>query len=172
MSAAPAAPVTLLPSLSSADAVAAPLRDVLAIFADDLADVRFPDIDAAVLNAAAGVVEDVAGDVARLEAALDEARRRLDEAHDALTAKAARGVAYARVFAIGDDDLMGRLDAIMLPRSRRSAPAVAAAAPTKRRGRRTQPPADTLFAGPVLVEDEAGPADGADDVGATTASED
>lgn len=170
MSAAPAAPVTLLPSLSSGDPVAAPLRDVLGIFADDLADVRFPDIDATVLNAAAAVVEDVAGDVARLEAALDEARRRLDDAHDALTAKAARGVAYARVFAIGDDDLMGRLDAIMLPRSRgRSAPAVAAAAPAKRRGRRSQPPADTLFAGPVLVEDDHG---SADDAAATAASDD
>lgn len=158
MSAAPASPITLLPSLSTTtDPVGTALRDVIAIFTDDLAEVRFPDIDGAVLSAAAGAVEDVASDVARLEAALEEARRHLDDAHDVLTAKAARGVAYARVFAIGDDDLMGRLDAITLPRSRgRSTPAVVAAAPTKRRGRpRSQPPTDTLFAGPVLVDDDA-----------------
>jgi hypothetical protein len=150
------------PSLSSSSpsaeptVVSASVLDVLAVFHDSLAGVRFPDVDAAVLEADVRAVNDAAAAVAALEASLDVARRSLDDAHDGLVHRAAKAVAYARVFAIGDDTLMNRLDAIALPRPRGGATSalVAAEAP-KRRGRKSTPPSETLFAGPVLVTHDA-----------------
>jgi hypothetical protein len=131
--------------------IGAPLRDVLDLFASQLADVRFPDVDATTLRGAADVVEAAHADVRGLEAALDEARRRLEETQDALLHKAQRAVAYARVFADGDGALTARLDAVALPRARATRGATAPTAPPEapRRRRRTSATSDTLFAAPV-----------------------
>jgi hypothetical protein len=144
-----------------ADAVAAPLRDVIAVFDDDLQGVRFPDVDAAVLAEDVRVVEAAAAEVARAEAALESARRVLDDAQDALLSRASKAVAYGRVFAIGNEALMARLDAITLPRprARGAAPTAPSAEIAKRRGRKSTPPSETLFAGPTLVEDDAAAAE-------------
>jgi hypothetical protein len=127
----------------------APLRDVLALFADELADVRFPDVDDATLRSAAAVVAEAHAEVRRLEAALQDARRALDEAHDALVVRAQRGMAYARVFADGDVALLARLDSIALPRgrgARASSSGQASTPPTELpRRRRRSAPAETLF---------------------------
>jgi hypothetical protein len=146
---ADSSPITLLPTTVT-DPVAAPLRDVAALFADELSDVRFPDLDAKILNAAIAEVEAAVADVAQLEAAVADARRRLDERHDALVHKAARGLAYARVFADNDAELLSRLDSITLPRARRgaSAPATTTEQAPKKRGRKPQSSGETLFAGP------------------------
>ncbi len=159
-------PITLLPTAVAtiaADPIAAPLREVVALFADELADVRFPDVDAKVLNTAIGEVESAVGEVARLEAAVSEARRKLDESHDALVQKAARGLAYARIFADGDADLLARLDGITLPRVRRggATPTTAADAP-KKRGRKPHSSAETLFAG-ASANDSTLPTEANDD---------
>lgn len=143
------------------DPVAAPLREVIALFSDELEGVRFPDVDAAVLADDVGGVEAAAADVARIEAALEAARRVLDDAQDALLHRASKAVAYGRVFAIGNDALMSRLDAITLPRPRLrgAAPALPTAEVSKRRGRKSTPPSETLFAGPVAVEEDAAAAE-------------
>ncbi len=134
-----------------ADPVGAPLRELLALFDNELADVRFPDIDAEVLGAAAGDVEAAFAEVTRLEAALREAQAQLEGTQDVLLNKAGRAVAYSRVFAIGNDELMARIDAINLPRVDRSKGRLqlttAVEAPKKTRGRKSQPPTETLFAG-------------------------
>lgn len=145
---ADSSPITLLPT-TVADPVAAPLREVAALFADELSDVRFPDLDATILNAAIAEVEAAVADVAQLEAAVADARRRLDERHDALVHKAARGLAYARVFADSDTELLARLDSITLPRARRggAAPAASTEQQPKKRGRKPQSSGETLFAG-------------------------
>ncbi|MBM4282613.1 MAG: hypothetical protein FJ137_18295 [Deltaproteobacteria bacterium] len=155
----PSAAVTTLPHAAAAaaatgvdDPLGVPLRDVLALFADELADVRFPDVDDATLRAAAAAVADAHVEVRRLEGALHDARRALDEAHDALLLRAQRGVAYARVFADGDAALLARLDAIALPRGRgprASSSGQASTPPTEPpRRRRRAPPAETLFSSP------------------------
>jgi len=145
----------------SADPVAAPLREVIALFSDELQGVRFPDVDASVLADDVQVVEGAAAEVARAEAALDAARRVLDDAQDALLSRASKAVAYGRVFAIGNDALMARLDGITLPRPRvrGAAPSLPTAEVAKRRGRKSTPPSETLFAGPTLVEDDAAAAE-------------
>ncbi len=62
-----------LPSSSSSaepTVVSASILDVLAVFHDALAGVRFPDVDAAVLEADVRAVNDAAAAVAALEASL------------------------------------------------------------------------------------------------------
>lgn len=149
--------VSQLPHAADADPVAAPLREVLAIFGDDLQGVRFPDVDASTLDEGVRVVEDAAAEVARAEAALEAARRVLDDGQDALLARASKAVAYGRVFAIGNDALMARLDGLALPRPRHRGAATSAppAEVARRRGRKSTPPSETLFTGPALVEEEA-----------------
>jgi hypothetical protein len=131
------------------------LREVLAIFDDALDDVRFPDVDGAALHAASDVVVAAHAELRRLEAAVDEARRRLDEAQDALLNKAQRAVAYARVYADGDAVLTSRLETIALPRSR--GPRLAAPEPPRKR-RRSASATESLFAPPTgddVVDDDA-----------------
>jgi hypothetical protein len=152
---------SVLPSLATStnrsadDPVSAPLREVLAVFDDVLDDVRFPDVDGAALHTATDVVNAAHLELRRLEAAVDEARRRLDEAQESLLHKAQRAVAYARVYADGDTTLTARLDAIALPRSRGPRPATPE--PTRKR-RRNASATESLFAAPAgddVVDDEA-----------------
>jgi hypothetical protein len=150
------APISQLPRPADADPVAAPLREVIALFDDALRGVCFPDVDAAVLADDVRAVEEAAAEVARVEAALEAARRVLDDVQDALLSRASKAVAYGRVFAIGNDALMARLDGITLPRprARGTAPSLPSAEVSKRRSRKSTPPSETLFAGPALVDNE------------------
>lgn len=140
------------------DPISGALRDLLAVFADALGDVKFPDVDARALGTQAKQIEERFGEVRRAEAALVEARRKLGEAQDGLLQRAQRALAYARVFADGDPTLTARLDAIALPRARAARSATVPAtddAPKKRgRPRKVPAPGTTLFAG----DDDRSPA--------------
>jgi hypothetical protein len=122
----------------SADPIPAPVHTLLDLFRDQLAAVRFPDVDGDKLTAAVRDTEEAALAVAAAEAALAAARVALDERQDALLARAQRALGYLRVFADGDAALAARLDAIVLPRRGR-APEVTAAATGEPR-RRGRPP--------------------------------
>lgn len=118
------------------DPISVSLRDVLAVFDDALADVKFPDVDNDALQAQAKEVEERHAEVRRLEAALEEAKKRLDDAQDGLLNKAQRAVAYARVYADGDVLLSSRLESIALPRAKaKSSPPAQASSAPKKRGR-------------------------------------
>jgi hypothetical protein len=68
-------------------------------------------------------VESAAEAVALAQSALDAAREALQDKQDALLQRAQRALAYARVYADGDEALSGQLDGVNLPRStRRSRP--------------------------------------------------
>jgi hypothetical protein len=104
------------------NAISTPVQAVLDLFATDLADLRFADVDANVLARLASETHAASEAVAVAQAALDTARSALQERQDALLAQAQRAHAYARVYAEGDDALVARLDAIALPRlARRNA---------------------------------------------------
>lgn len=87
------------------DPISAGCHELLALFRGPLAEVRFPGVDRAVLDAAAEAVRVAQLEVESLELALDEARVRTRERHVELVALAAKALAYARVFAAGRDDL-------------------------------------------------------------------
>jgi hypothetical protein len=124
-----------------------PLQAVLHLFSGPLADVRFGDVDARSLAALAADVQSTADAVAVAHATLEQARAALDERQHALVVHAQRALAYARVYAEGDDALVHQLESIPLPRPPRrpratDEPLVLAEAPaaprprTRGRGRR------------------------------------
>lgn len=98
------------------DSISPALRALLELFATDLADVKFPDVDTAVLGESAAHVREKAEAVARAQAALDAARQALNESQESLLQKGQRALAYAKVFAEDDAELGAKLEAIHLPR--------------------------------------------------------
>jgi ElaB/YqjD/DUF883 family membrane-anchored ribosome-binding protein len=92
------------------------VRAVLDLFATELAELRFGDLDAALLTRLAEEVGAAEGAVAQAEAALAAARTRLHEGHDALLLQAQRALAYAKVYAEENPDLAQSLELISLPR--------------------------------------------------------
>lgn len=105
---------------------------VLTLYTETLADVQFPDVDCAVLTAAAAEVAAAREALASAEAALDGARGELRAKQIALQQLASRGLAYARIYAEANEPLRERM-AVLLGEER-AAEATPSEAP-KRRGR-------------------------------------
>jgi hypothetical protein len=102
-------------------AIAPPVQTVLDLFATDLSDVRFGDLDAPALARLASDVQAASEVVVAAQLALDVARAALHERQETLLQQAQRALAYARVYAESDVALTARLDAISLPRTSRRA---------------------------------------------------
>jgi hypothetical protein len=97
-------------------AIPTPIQTVLELFANDLAEVRFADVDAKTLEQIATNVKAAAEVVASAEVALDAARAALQERQEILLQHSQRALAYARVYAENDEAMSARLEAITLPR--------------------------------------------------------
>ena len=98
------------------DPISPAMRALLDVFSNELAEVKFPDVDSEVLEEAAGRVRSQAEAVTRALAALEAARQALAESQDQLLQKGHRALAYARVFAEEDIDLSMKVEAINLPK--------------------------------------------------------
>jgi hypothetical protein len=121
------------PAIESApEAIPAPIRAVLALFAAELRGVSFPGADAALLGQRAEEVRSRARDVERAQAALDAAIVALEERSAALAALAARALAYARIYAADHPALVERLADLDLDGERPSA-GISPRAPLRRR---------------------------------------
>lgn len=107
---------------SGNDPISPALQDLLKLFGQELATVKFPELDRKVLEEAAARVKEKAEEVARAQAALEAARQSLYESQEVLLQKGQRALAYARIFAEEDAELSAKLDAISLPRPVRKAP--------------------------------------------------
>ncbi len=94
--------------------VPAEVQEVLDLFEDDLAEVRFPDVDIEVLTSHVAIVEEHLKEAEITRAAFEQARIRLEEAQSELRSKAKRALAYAKIFADGDEALAERLGAMTL----------------------------------------------------------
>lgn len=106
---------------SGNDPISPALQDLLKLFGQELATVKFPELDRKVLEEAAEKVKDKAAELARAQAALEAARQALYESQEALLQKGQRALAYARIFAEEDADLSAKLEGISLPRPVRKA---------------------------------------------------
>lgn len=93
------------------------LQAVVALFRGPLHNVRFADIDAAGLGNLAAEVEAAAAEVEAQEAKLAELRQALSQKQESLAALAQQALAYARIYAEGDDALTAQLNEITLPRA-------------------------------------------------------
>src|SRR6187399_869708 len=98
-------------------AISSPVQSVLDLFQGPLANVRFADIDAAGLSKLAAEVEAAAGEVERHETILAELHQTLLQRQEALVSLAQQALAYARVYADGDEALLEELNRITLARS-------------------------------------------------------
>ncbi|MCK6549276.1 hypothetical protein L6R52_25765 [Myxococcota bacterium] len=96
------------------DPIPSPVRALLEVFKAELPEVRFPDVDFAVLEATEAEVMKQTEAVAQAEAALADAKKAQLEAFESLMAKSRRALAYAKVFAEDKPELMAKLDAIGL----------------------------------------------------------
>jgi len=142
----PAPSISVVPperEVTAADPVRADHRAVIELFANELAKVAFPDVDAAQLRRQADEVRAEAIAVARARDALEAAQQELAARSAMLGESVARGLAYARIYADAHPDRRALAAAI----SALAAPAVAAPAraPAKRRGRPPRQSAE-LFA--------------------------
>jgi hypothetical protein len=138
------------------------VQAVVELFDADLGQLKFPDVDQAVLGEAVARVLGQAETVAAAEAALATAREALSDAQETLLGKCQRALAYARVYAEEDRELLRKIEAINLPRSRSksalASPAEQGEPRASRRGRRSPPASGPLFldpAGSAPAGDEA-----------------
>lgn len=107
--------------------VPAPVRALIEVFDEHLADLNFPDLDRGSLHAHAEEVGQALAEVEAARARLESARAALEDAQSALLHHARKGLAYARIYAEDDDALQGPLAAIAFddkkprrPRKRRA----------------------------------------------------
>lgn len=96
----------------------APLQALLDLFATELAEVHFADIDASTLARLTREVQTANDTTLAAQAVLDGARTALQERRDTLVQHAHRALAYAKVYAENDEALSARLEAIALPGSK------------------------------------------------------
>lgn len=91
------------------DPVPPAIRDILALFAGELCDQRFGDLDHAQLDALATETRARAQEVEQARATLDAALDTLAQAREALSTRARQGLAYASVFAASDPELGAKI---------------------------------------------------------------
>lgn len=137
------------------DPVSVEVRSVIELFANQLAKVSFPDIDAAALRRQADELRTEAKAVARAREALDAALASCARRAAMLGETAARAVAYAKIYSEAHPErheLAGALTALTQPPA---AAAPAAAPPTgKRRGRPPKRSAELFEASEAGEQDE------------------
>jgi len=121
------------------DPISASVSQVLSTFREALAEVRFPEVDRAALEALAEDVRAHAASVALAKVTLAGALEALDDAQRRLGRRAELALAYARVYAESADDpaLSERLASIPLGKTakvERRAPAPTAPRRTRKHG--------------------------------------
>jgi len=87
-------------------------HQILALFREQLAELRFPDLDTTQLEVAADAVYAAQVEVEAIELALHEARLRVLASVQSLHLLAERGLAYASVYAMGKPEMEAQVQAI------------------------------------------------------------
>lgn len=137
-----------------------PVHAVVELFKGPLAGVRFADIDAEGLGNLAAEVEAATSEVQREEERLAELRHGLAQRQEALLSLAQRALAYARVYAEDDEELLEELNRIVLPRAakpRKGAPGKASTRGAARAELGAEEPAVSASESVVALEPEEEP---------------
>lgn len=126
------------------DQLAAPVRELLALYEEKYSDVRFPDLDLAVLKMAAAEVAEAEAKVTAAEASIAPLREQVRVAESELAQKVGRALAFLKIYVEGDEAEYARLDALtqslVARRGPRRATTDNAAAPSGERVRRGRKP--------------------------------
>lgn len=98
-------------------------REIIDLFQRHSEVLRFPDVDAESLQALGTEVAEASVDVAKAEAMLCAAREEQQRRQECLLLHAKRALAYARVFAETDPEMMEELSNLALARPKVEKPA-------------------------------------------------
>jgi hypothetical protein len=131
--------------------LSSPLQSVVALFTGPLQGVRFADIDGDGLSALASEVESLNGEVEAHEAHLAQLRETLTQKQEMLLALAQQALAYARIYAEGDETLSAELNEIALPRATKPRKSTA---PKTASERGTKPSKEDVTEAPVDASDD------------------
>ena len=146
-------PVGSGPIVATRDAVPSELLAVIAMFDGALAKVPFPDVDAALLHRQADDLRAGAKEVERARTALDAALAAVATRTDVLAETAARGLAYARIYADAHPARHALAEAVnALPSLIMHPSSVAVGKP--RRGRKPRAHGELLFRDADAIGDE------------------
>jgi hypothetical protein len=126
--------------MTTDDAIPPAMGTLLDLFATELKELRFGEIDRPALEKAAAAVRAAAQELAEVEALAETARASLEAAREALLQKGQRALAYARIYAEGSPALDERLQAINLGRGLRRPEAIVAETAPRPRGRPPKTP--------------------------------
>lgn len=132
------------------DPVPAASRAVIDLFRRALPDVRFPDVDLEALEDAERALIEAQRELESAEAALERARAVLAERSSALSAKGQRALAYARIYAEGDEALGREVE--LAAGGRERAKESTALPPKRGRKRKSEAEGTTLFEAEAPIE--------------------
>jgi len=94
------------------DSLSPRVKEILALFRDDLAEQRFGDLDADALRALAERARERSLEVAEARATLDATLGELEATRGELSRRAEQALSYARVFAETDPELKEKIEAL------------------------------------------------------------
>ena len=104
------------------DHLAAPVREVLDLYAEQYSDVEFPGLDLSILQSAADEVAAAAADVVAAEASIAPLRERVKVVEAELTQKVVRALSFLKVYVEGNEEQYARLDALTVALLSRRSP--------------------------------------------------
>lgn len=96
------------------------VQELIAVFRDKLGEITFPDVSYSVLEELIERVRERRVEFEEIKTKIDAAQEAVEEAQRELQQKCLRGLAYAKVFAEGNDELSEQLAAIHFGKSPRA----------------------------------------------------
>lgn len=102
------------------DPIPAPLQDFYALFKQDLSNVAFPDISIEVLEKLMSDVHEKTKELQDAYSLVTAAQEALEASQNELLQKAVRGLAYAKIYAEGQEELSEKLAKINLTKTNRT----------------------------------------------------
>jgi hypothetical protein len=96
------------------------VQELINVFKNDLSAVSFPDVNLEILETLVQKVTSGAKELNDIMSHVDEVRQSLEDSRNELQTKSIRGLAYAKVFAEGNSNLLEKLSGINLGKTSRS----------------------------------------------------
>lgn len=97
------------------------VQDFYDLFKQDFSNVSFPDISLEILEKLISDVHEKMNSLQEAIALVNSAQQALESSQNELLQKSMRGLAYAKIYAEDQDDLLERLSRINLSKSNRAA---------------------------------------------------
>ena len=110
-----------MPGKIDNEPIPSPVRDLVAVFAQQLADVQFPGVGHDELTALTARVEEHSNALEQAKTQALAAENGLNESRRELLAKAEQALAYAKIYAASDPTLLNRLSSIKLGKAPKKA---------------------------------------------------